>query len=211
MQTRRSFMSLALVGSLAITAGVPVTALASIEDDARSFLTNLGNTAIAELTDESVPKETRRQRFRQLLIEAVDFPLISQQVLGRYWRASDEKTRQEFTVVLRETLIARFLPLFDSYEGQTFEVVATRTSSQDKTLVGATTNVMAPNGNIAKVEWFLKQNPDGLRIYDFATEGIRLTTSLQDEYGAVVRRANGDVNALITDMKRKLPPDAQLD
>lgn len=211
MQTRRSFISLVVVGSAAIAAGFPLPALASIEDDAKAFLTNLGNTAIAELTDESVPEETRRQRFRDLLIQAVDFPLISQQVLGKYWRTADQPTRSEFTVVLRETLIARFMPLFDSYEGQTFEVVATRTSTKDNTLVGATTNVLAPNGNVAKVEWFLKQNPDGLRIYDFATEGIRLTTSLQDEYGSVVRRADGNVSVLIEDMKKKLPPDAQLD
>lgn len=212
MTSRRLFLTATAAG--AALAAIPAAlrpAWASIEDEARSFLSDLGSRAIDQLTDKGVEAQQRVDNFRDLLLEAVEFSLISQQVLGTYWRNSEPAVREEFNSVLRETLIQRFLPLFDSYEGETFEVVSTRTSSKDPTVVGATTHVLAPNGNVAKVEWYMKKFDDGgLKIYDFSAEGIRLTISLQDEYNAVLRRNDGDVAVLIEEMKRKLPSTARL-
>lgn len=212
MTSRRLFLS-ALVAGTAL-AGLPAAvrpAWATIEDEAKTFLADLGNRAIDQLTDRSASEQARVDSFRALLVEAVDFSLISQQVLGTYWRNAEPAVRDDFNNVLRETLIQRFLPLFDSYEGETFEVVSTRTSSKDPSVVGATTHVLAPNGNIAKVEWYMKKFDDrGLRIYDFSAEGIRLTISLQDEYNAVLRRNDGDVALLVEEMKQKLPGTAKL-
>lgn len=212
MHSRRAFLAATVAGGALVGIGLaPRLAFASIEDDARAFLTNLGNRAIAELTDKSAPEAERVSRFRGLMREAIDFALISQQVLGKYWRQTAGDLREEFNRVLRETLIQRFLPLFDKYEGETFDVVSTRTSSKDPSVVAATVNVKAPNGNIAKVEWYMKQSDSTLKIYDFSAEGVRLTISLQDEYDAVLRSADGDVAVLIGEMKKKLPADAVLD
>lgn len=211
MQNRRAFLAAAAAGGALLAFGAGTPAFASIEDEARSFLTDLGNRAIHELTDKSVEQTERVSRFRTLMREAIDFALIAQQVLGKHWRATDQALRDEFNLVLRETLIQRFLPLFDKYEGESFDVVSTRTSSKDPSVVAATTNVKAPNGNIAKVEWYMKKFDGGLRIYDFSAEGVRLTISLQDEYDSVLRSADGDVAVLIGEMKKKLPKDAVLD
>lgn len=211
MHSRRHFLTATAMGAALLGSGLLAgPAQASLEAEAKAFLTDMGNRAIADLTDQSVPDGERIARFRTLLREAVDFPLIAQQVLGRHWRNADEAQRKEFNTVLRETLIHRFKPLFDKYEGQSFDVVSTRTSSQDPTVVAATTNVRAPNGNIAKVEWYMKKFDAGLKIYDFSAEGVRLTISLQDEYNAVLRQSGGDINALIAEMKRKLPATADL-
>ena len=212
MQTRRALLRASLaIGGVAVVALSGRGALASIEQEASDFITDLGNRAIAQLTDTSVSEQERVDRFRALLIEAVDFSLISQQVLGTYWRSTEEAVRAEFNEVLRETLIQRFLPLFDSYEGETFDVSSTRTSTRDPSVVAATTNVVAPNGSIAKVEWYMRKENEALKIYDFSAEGIRLTVSLQEEYSTVLRRNDGDVTVLIAQMKNKLPATARLD
>jgi phospholipid transport system substrate-binding protein len=210
MSDRRSFLLALLAGTGVLVLGQPRLTWASIESDASTFLTNLGNEAITKLTDQGDDKQARVDAFRDIMVRGVDFDLIAQQVLGRYWRNSDESVRNEFAVVLRETLINRFLPLFDKYEGETFEVVSTRTSSTDPTLVAATTNVQAPSGEVAKVEWYMKQTDQGLRIYDFSAEGVRLTISLQDEYNAVLNKNDGDVAALTALLKKKLPATAKL-
>jgi phospholipid transport system substrate-binding protein len=210
MAERLRFLTLLLAGAgLAALPGGRY-ALASIEEVAADFLNGLGGRAIAELTDDSVDQQARVDRFRALMIEGVDFDLIAQQVLGKHWRNNDENERQEFSIVLRETLINRFLPLFDKYEGETFKVISTRTSTQDASLVAATTNVVAPSGEIARVEWYMKRFDKGLRIYDFSAEGVRLTISLQDEYNSVLNQADGDLTVLIEQLKAKLPSTARL-
>jgi phospholipid transport system substrate-binding protein len=209
MTDRRRFLCLALAGSsLALIGARP--AVASIEQEAASFLTDLGNKAIAQLTDKSVSGQERVDRFRALLMEGVSFPLIAQQVLGPRWRDSSEALRQEFSVVLRESLISRFIDVFEDYQGETFDVASTRTSSKDASLVAATTQVVAPNGETAKLEWFIKRFDQGFRIYDVTVEGVRLSASLKDEYDAVLVDNDGDVADLIQQMKARLPSTAKL-
>ena len=210
MTDRRRFITALLAGAGLVALAGGQAAWASIEKDAADFLNGLGQRAIAELTDDNIDRQERVDRFRTLMVEGVDFNLIAQQVLGRHWRNSDDSLRQEFALVLRETLINRFLPLFDKYEGETFHVVSTRTSSQDSSLVAATTNVVAPNGEIVRVEWYMKRFDQGLRIYDFSAEGVRLTVSLQDEYNSVLSQADGDLAVLIGQLKKKLPSTARL-
>jgi phospholipid transport system substrate-binding protein len=210
MTDRRRFLATLLAGAGLVALSGGKAALASIEQEAADFLNDLGQRAIAELTDKGAGDQERVDRFRNLMLEGVDFDLIAQQVLGRHWRNSDDSLRQEFALVLRETLINRFLPLFDKYEGETFHVVSTRTSSQDSSLVAATTNVVAPNGEIVRVEWYMKRFDQGLRIYDFSAEGVRLTVSLQDEYNSVLSQADGDLAVLIGQLKKKLPSTARL-
>jgi len=209
MTDRRRFLCIALAGATLATVGAR-PALASIEEEAASFLTDLGNRAIAELTDGNLSDQERVDRFRALLMESVSFPLIAQQVLGPYWRDSGDALRQEFALVLRETLIGRFTEVFEDYQGETFDVASTRTSSKDDSLVAATTQVRAPNGEIAKLEWFMKRHEQGFRIYDVTVEGVRLSASLQEEYKAVLGQNDGDVADLIARMKAKLPPTAKL-
>jgi len=211
MQTRRTALKAAVAFVTLAAAGLAANpALASLEEEAASFLTDVGKQAIQQLTDKSVAEQDRVDRFRDLMMGSVEFSLISQQVLGTYWRQADDATRQEFNLVLRESLIQRFMPLFDQYQGETFEVVSTRGSSKDPSIVAATTNLVAPNGNVARVEWYMKKFDYGIRIYDFSAEGVRLTISLQDEYDTVLRKSDGDVSALIDQMKQKLPATAKL-
>lgn len=206
---RRRFLALSLAGAV-LSLAPGRAALASIEEEAASFLSDLGTKAIAELTDRGLSDQERVDRFRALLVEGVSFPLIAQQVLGPYWRESSDAQRTEFSAVLRETLIGRFVEVFEDYEGESFEVASTRTSSKDDTLVAATTEVIAPNGETAKLEWFMKRFDQGFRIYDVTVEGVRLSASLKDEYDSVLVKNDGNVDSLIQQLKAKLPRTAKL-
>lgn len=203
---------LALLGGASLLALAPAGAKADTEQEARDFLAAVGNRAIQDLTDTAADRSERVKRFRDLLVESVDFALISQVVLGRFWKSADDATRDEFNRVLRETLIFKFLPLFEKYEGEAFNVTGSRVSTKDPSVVACTTDVVAPSGDVAKVEWYMKKFEDrGFRIYDFNAEGIKLTTSLNDEYDAFLRQNDGDVAKLISEMRAKLPAEAAPD
>ncbi len=206
---RRTFFA-ALAGVFLLATANGTTARADIESEANTFLSKMGTRAISELADTSASETERVQRFRTLLVENIDLRLVAQQVLARYWRAASEQERSEFTIALREGLIVRFLPIFDAYKGETFDVVSTRTSTKNPNVVGAVTNIQTPGGDTARIEWFMRRVGDGLLIYDFSAEGIRLTTSLQEEFGAVLRDNGGSVADLTRRIEAKLPSSAVL-
>ncbi len=208
--TKRRSLLAGLVAALVAMPTLGTPARADIQQEADAFLTQMGNRAISELANKSVSDDVRVQRFRKLIEESIDLPLVAQQILARNWRGANAQERKDFTIVLRETLIMRFLPLFDDYKGETFDVVSTRTSSQNPNVVGAVTNILAPNGETARIEWFMRKVGNGLLIYDFSAEGIRLTTSLQDEYNSVLRQNGGSVADLTRQIEATLPATAVL-
>ncbi len=186
------------------------SARADIESEADAFLTQMGNRAISELSDTTVSEARRVQSLRSLLIDTIDLRLVAQQVLARYWRAASEEERKRFTIAMRETLIVRFLPIFDNYKGKAFDVFSTRTSTRNPKVVGAVTNILTLGDDVARIEWFMHQAGSGLLIYDFSAEGIRLTTSLQEEYNAVLGENGGSVADLTSRIEATLPPTAVL-
>jgi len=208
--TKRRSLLAGLFATLLVLPIAGQPARADIQQEADAFLTQMGNRAINELANKSVSEDVRVQSFRQLIKDSIDLPLVAQQVLARYWRAASAQERQEFTIALRETLIVRFLPLFDDYKGETFDVVSTRTSTKNPNVVGAVTNIFTPSGETARIEWFMRKVGGGLLIYDFSAEGIRLTTSLQDEYNSVLRDNGGNVADLTRKIEATLPATAVL-
>jgi len=207
---RRSLLA-ALVFLAGVTLAAGPAAPADIRQEADLFLTQMGNRAIVRFTDSSVSDAERVAHFRTLLNESFDLPLVAQQVLARYWRGASLEERDAFTIALREALIVRFLPIFDGYKGETFDVVSTRTSTRNPNVVGAVTNIFTPGGEVARIEWFLRKADGSLLIYDFSAEGIRLTTSLQEEYSSFLRNGGGKVADLIRKIEATLPPTAVLD
>ena len=61
----------------------PVAAAAEVPADAGSFLSELSQRAITELTEEGLAEDEKQRRVRRLLNEGFDVPAIARFVLGR--------------------------------------------------------------------------------------------------------------------------------
>ncbi len=156
-----------------------------------TFLVQFGNKAISELTDPSLSEDAQSERFRQLLYEGFDIPLISQFVAGRYWRNADETTRQDFVQVFEHYLDQRFRPLFRRYQGQQFSTTGVRTDSDKPQLSWVTMAVDVGSSSAARLEWRVRADNDGYKILDVKAEGVSMAQTLRDEYGAVARSQGG--------------------
>ncbi|HTT79520.1 MAG TPA: ABC transporter substrate-binding protein, partial [Stellaceae bacterium] len=80
---------------------VPAWPHGAAAQDARAFISNLGNEAI-QVLGPAVPQEQRLARFRVLFREDFDVPEIARFVLGRYWRVATPDERQEFMRLFQE-------------------------------------------------------------------------------------------------------------
>ncbi|MEX0921944.1 MAG: ABC transporter substrate-binding protein [Rhodovibrionaceae bacterium] len=156
-----------------------------------SFLVQFGNKAIADLTDPSLSDEAQVARFRELLYEGFDVPLISQFVAGRYWRGADEQARREFVEVFEHYLDQRFRPLFREYQGQEFRTTGVRSDTGKPHLSWVAMTVDVGASTAAKLEWRVRKDPDGYKILDVKAEGVSMAQTLRDEYASVARRQGG--------------------
>lgn len=156
-----------------------------------TFLVQFGNEAIAKLTDPGISDEDQIARFRELLYEGFDVPLISQFVAGRYWRSADEAERQAFVEVFERYLDQRFRPLFRQYQGQEFRTTGVRNDAGNADLYWVAMSVDVGSSSAAKLEWRLRKDNGGYKILDVKAEGVSMAQTLRDEYASVARSQGG--------------------
>ncbi|MFC4351109.1 phospholipid-binding protein MlaC [Fodinicurvata halophila] len=186
---------------LILTLGLTTTAYA--QGSSEEFIQDFGAKALQQLTDQSVSAEEREQRFRGLLQEGFDLRSISQFIIARHWRGASEEERQEFIQVFEDYLVQRFLPLFDRYQGETFQTAGARVDSQNENLSWVRVIFERPQGDAVNTEWRVRHQDGEYSILDVRAEGASMALTLRDEYGSVMNQRGG-LSGLIDVLKQKL-------
>lgn len=190
---------------LILAFGLTTTAFA--QDNAEEFIQDFGAKALNELTDESTSTDERERRFRSLLREGFDLRGISQFIIARHWRSASEDERKEFIQVFEDYLVQRFLPLFDRYQGETFQTAGARTDSQNENLSWVRVTFERPEGDAVNTEWRVRSQDGKYSILDVQAEGASMALTLRDEYGSVMNQRGG-LSGLIDTLKQKLKQGA---
>lgn len=190
----------ALVAALMLLLCAPSLAQAA---GAGNFLTELTDRAVAQLTEPGLAEAERKLRFRNLLKEAFDLPVIGRFVLGRYWRRADEAQRNDFLDAFEDMMLHRFLPLFSEFSSDKFNVGASRPYKSNPDFVSVESKLRRENGEPIRVNWRVRKHGDSYKIVDIVAEGVSIAVTLRSEYVSVLKRNGGDVDAL-TQVLREL-------
>lgn len=207
--TRRLFHAAALAVAVATLSLASSAGRAATAEDAATFIRELGNKAIADLSDQDVPIDTRKKRFRELVDNGFAMDTISRFVLGRYARVASDAEMREFRDVFLSVVTARFLPLFEGYTKNDFHVDGAKSDPRSDKLFLVNTRVRSPrNGQFATAGWRV-QNRDGkLQIVDVVAEGVSMAITLRSEYSSAIQQNGGQVSALISRLEKKVEKGA---
>lgn len=217
MTIRRTFSAAAL--ALAVTAvtsgGAALPAQAAAQNDsesakqdeaqqAASFIRDLGNKAIEQLSDESISYEKRVQRFQQLVKDGFAMDAISRFVLGRYTRIASEAEKAAFKDVFLKVIAQRFLPLFEGYSPDDFIVEEAEADDRSSALFLVDSRVWVPNSDgMIKTGWRVRKKNNEMEIVDVLAEGVSMAITLRSEYNSLIQRNGGQVSALIAQLREK--------
>ncbi len=174
--------------------------------DAGAFLVDLGERAVAQLTEGGINEAERENRFRTLFNESFDVPAISRFVLGPYWRRATPEQRQAFQEVFEDYVVQRFLPLFEDYSGETFVVERVRDDANNPNHKFVTSYITQLTGEPVRVDWRVEEKNARYRVLDINAEGVSMALTLRQEYGSVIRRIG--VDGLVKELRAKLDAGA---
>ncbi len=197
-----------LVAALALMALAAPGARAANPPDAGTFLTNLNDRAIEQLTAPAIGQEEREDRFRTLLNEGFNIPVLGRFVLGRYWRGADDKERKAFLAVFEDVIVQRFLQIFADYSGERLDIGHMRPDPRNPALAPVSSWLLRPQGEPVKVEWRIRHEGGRYQIADVVVEGVSIAITLRSEYISFIRRHGGDVGALIESLRQKVAAGA---
>ena len=172
--------------------------------DAGQFLVKLSETAIAQLSDQSIEESERQLRFRTLLDENFDMPTIGRFVLGAYGRKGTPEDRAAFLDAFRNVLTQRFLPYFRDYKGEAFQIDEVKADRTNPKLTLVVSKIFLADGSPLPVAWRVARRGEGYKIVDVVAEGVSLAITFRSEYAAVLKQSSGDIAELTTRLRKKL-------
>lgn len=159
--------------------------------DAKAFIEDLGRRAIKSLTRPGVSQGQLESKFKSLLEEGFDVPSIARFVMGRYWRTMTPEQQSQFIPIFENRLTKSYANRFQQYQGVSFVVKDERPEGKH-TIV--TSTIQKPGGPMTPVDWRVR---DG-KIQDVKVEGVSMSITIRDEYGAMIQQNNGNIQKFLS-------------
>ncbi len=211
---RRRILRLGGLGLLAgavlggALAGAGRDARADTSADAGAFLLSLTSTAIGQLTNDAVPVEERKARFRVLFRNNFDVPAIGRFVLGRYGRGASKSDMDSFLATFEDVMVERFAPQFAGY-GDTRFRVGTVHQVDDRSQFMVSSAITPPGQETeVQIDWRLLHRDGSFKVLDIVGEGVSMALTLRAEYGSVLKASGGKVEELVTLLRDRIGTQA---
>ncbi len=194
-------LAVLLILNFAAVIGMPSSAHAQAAT-AKDFVQKLGDDAIKQLTDKSIPDNERVKRMRALLRSSFNEAVVAKFVLGTSWARTNDDQRTEFQKLYEIVVAHNYAGLFKRYSGQTFEVQGERTLDANTTVVNARIN-QTNGAPPIPVELQVDHEDSGWKATDIKVDGVSMPQTHRKEYASVINRSSNGVEGLLQALRDK--------
>lgn len=199
--SRATFLS-GLIGLGAVA--VAPAAHAARNSDAETYVQTNATAALAALGNPSLSTSQRQQHFQRLMMQFADMQRIAIYVVGRYRGALTEDTalRREWVETFQAFAIATYEDQFETMSGASIRVIGSEERVAGRDVV-VDSQVRPPRGEAMRVQWRVLRSGDAWKVTDVAVgrDGVWLGQIQQRQFLAQLDQNNGDIRALITDLR----------
>ena len=186
------FAFIAVPPGMRASAGQPMSA--------EAFMTAFGDKAVRVLADSSLGENGRGEAVRDLFLGNFDVDAIGKFVLARHWRKATAVERQEFLDLFKKYVVITYGRRLSAYSGEKFAVDRSLDRGRGRHVVAS--RIERPYGPPVRVDWRVRSKPDGgWVITDAVIEGVSMTITQRNEFGAVIRNSGGEVEGLLAKLR----------
>lgn len=159
---------------------------AAHENPAARYMDSLGQEVVSALSDKSLSEERRLERFRELLAQNLDIPVIARFALGRYWHKSSIEQRKSYLGAFTDFVVMTYAVRLGGVGVDRLAVLGTDPVGKKDVLVRS--QVSLADRNPVRANWRMRKSAGTFRILDLSVEGISMAMTLRHEFAAVVGR-----------------------
>ncbi len=175
------------------------------QQQAGELIRKLGDRAIAILADKATSTESKKRLFQNLMHESFDLHTIGRFVLGRNaWHGATPEQKSEYMRLFEKLVIKIYSDRFALYSGQRFKVIESRPEGERDTMVVSQIVQPYEQAQPIFVDWRVRNFEGRMGIIDVVVEGISMSVTQRQEYGAVIQRNDGDIDELLRLMRDQL-------
>ncbi|MDX1529758.1 MAG: ABC transporter substrate-binding protein [Gammaproteobacteria bacterium] len=129
----------------------------------------------------------------EFIIPHLDFELMSQRVLGKFWHRASGEQQSKFVREFQTLLVHTYAAALREYSDQRVEFLASRTG--DGGQVTVRTQVVQSGGPPIPINYEMHKPNGGWKVYDISIDGVSLVINYRSTFASEIR-SNG-LDALI--------------
>lgn len=173
----------------------PAQAQQDLTDDARTFLEQFAQRALAAIERAAVSEREATAALDEILTEAFDLPLIGRFVMGRYWDRATDGQRRDYLALFQDLLVLTYVRRFREFGSFDYDIDRINIRNERDVIVDS---VIKPvNSGPIEVQWRLRNREERLRVVDLNIAGLSMLLVQRDEISGLIRRQGGDIDKFL--------------
>ena len=207
-------VAIVLAATAIAVAGSPISpptttsAVASPNDPLQLVKSGL-QEAIAIFQDKALSLSVRREKLREAAARYFDFAYMARSALGPHWRELTPAQRNEFvplfTTFIEEVYLSKVKDysvekVQDEVKSAKIQFVRESYDGPDYAKVYCTV-ALKEHPNPIQVDYLLKKDEDGWRVYDITLDAISVMANYRNQFNRVIN--NDGYDKLIADLRAK--------
>jgi phospholipid transport system substrate-binding protein len=136
----------------------------------------------------------------QKVLPHIDFRGAAQMATGKAWQSATPEQQARITDEFRSMLIRIYSNAIDVYRGQTMKVLPMR-MQPGATEVTVRNQYVKDGRPPVSIEYAMRKEPGGWKIYDITVEGVSLVLTYRSEFENITRTSG--VDGLIKRLQEK--------
>ena len=137
----------------------------------------------------------------QIVLPHFDFELMSQWVLGKYWRQATPEQRNQFTDEFRTLLVRSYAGALLEYTDDKITYPPAPAPAADAQEATVHSKVQVKNGEPIDIDYHLRFRNGAWKVYDVAVNGVSLVINYRSTFANQIR--DGGMEAVIRDLRER--------
>lgn len=173
--------------ALCLTAFAVTFALPAQADDAPGkYIEQLGNQALSAISDKGANRDQKLSKLNRLFSDNVDFKWVGRFVMGHFWREANDTQKSRYLKEYQKFLILHYTSRFADYTSGSFKITSTKDDGDGEYTVSMQMSSGKANDEPVLVDYRVRRQDGGFKIFDVIVEGVSLITTQRSEFNSVL-------------------------
>ena len=161
----------------------------------------------SEALNKRLSKDEKMEKLKVIAKKAVDIKGIGYYSLGKHRKGLAEKEKKEYIEIFEKYFLKSFSSRLAEYTDPKIRVDSQKILNEKYTMVSSVLMATKDKPEI-KIDWrVITKNPDKPLIIDVIIEGVSLAKVQREEFNSIIQNKDGDINALLLNLKEFISKD----
>ena len=167
------------------------------KDEPPKFVQDVADELLVVLKNDPQVRQQDVARINEVVQEHimpyVDFERTTRLAAGKYWRQATPEQREALSAAFKNTLIRTYSGALTKVDnGTSMQVLPFRAEANAKDVVVRSNVVQGANTQPIRVDYRLRLEPEGWRIYDINVENVWLIQNYRNQFAQEINRSGID-------------------